>query len=252
MNLQEYISSGIIETYVLGLASEEERREFEQYCTQYPELVKARLAFEQELEANALASATPPPALVKQKIWAEIKPVQPQAPVVKINQFWKYAVAACLILLAGSLLWNFSLQQQNKDIRQDLASMQQQLDNTRRSLAAMEADASVIQKPGMKMAALNGMEASPHALATIYWDTTSKDVYLMVNNLPHPPSDKQYQLWAILNGQPVDMGVLNMSNKPIQLYRMRNTQHAQAFAITLETMGGNPEPKGKMYVMGKI
>lgn len=237
---------------MLGLASEEERKEFEQLCAQHPELVEARLAFEEQLETNALTHATIPPPALKQKIWSELNLKTAPAPVVKMNQYWKYAVAACLVLLAGSLLWNFSLQQQNQSIRQDLGSIRQELDNTRRSLAAMEADAAVLQKPGMKMAMLSGMDASPQSSATVYWDTTSKDVYLMVNNLPQPPSDKQYQLWAILNGQPVDIGVLNMSNKPIQLYRMRNTQHAQAFAITLETMGGNPAPKGKMYVMGRL
>ena len=50
MNTQEYISSGIVESYVLGLASEEERREFEKMCNQHPEVLAARNAFEIALE----------------------------------------------------------------------------------------------------------------------------------------------------------------------------------------------------------
>lgn len=253
MNLQEYISSGIIESYVLGLASDEERHEFEQLCGQHPELVQARDAFERQLEQQALSNAIPPPPAIKAKVWAEtgLKSETKQSPVVRMG-WMKYAVAASLVLLAGSLFWNLNLQKQNQDIQKNLASAREELNNARQSIAAMEADASVLQKPGMKMAALNGMDASPASYATVYWDTTSKDVYLMVNNLPQPPTDKQYQLWAIINGQPVDIGVLTMSQKPLQLYRMRNTQHAQAFAITLETMGGSPVPKGEMYVMGKL
>jgi anti-sigma-K factor RskA len=34
------------------------------------------------------------------------------------------------------------------------------------------------------------------------------------------------------------------------LLKMKNAAGAQAFAITLETAGGNPTPKGPMYVMG--
>ena len=49
-------------------------------------------------------------------------------------------------------------------------------------------------------------------IATVYWDTKSKDVYLIVNNLPEPPSDRQYQLWAIVDGQPVDAGVFDVQN----------------------------------------
>ena len=50
MNLQEYIASGIIESYVMGLANESERAEFEQYCAQFPALVAARRKFEEEIE----------------------------------------------------------------------------------------------------------------------------------------------------------------------------------------------------------
>jgi hypothetical protein len=50
MNVREYISSGIIESYVMGLASETERQEFEANCMQYPEIAEARTAFEMALE----------------------------------------------------------------------------------------------------------------------------------------------------------------------------------------------------------
>ena len=35
---------------------------------------------------------------------------------------------------------------------------------------------------------MKGMEISPASYATVYWDTTSHDVYLLVNNLPTPPA----------------------------------------------------------------
>ena len=56
---------------------------------------------------------------------------------------------------------------------------------------------------------MKGMEISPASFATVYWDTTSKDVYLLVNNLPKPASDKQYQLWALLDGKPIDVGMID-------------------------------------------
>ncbi|HYM92945.1 MAG TPA: hypothetical protein VET23_02325, partial [Chitinophagaceae bacterium] len=62
MNVQEYISSGIIESYVLGLASAEERKEFEIMCEQHPEVLQARIAFEQSLEKQAMENAVDPPA----------------------------------------------------------------------------------------------------------------------------------------------------------------------------------------------
>ena len=68
MNVQDYISSGIIESYVMGLANESERTEFEQLCTQYPELVAARRDFEERLEHHAFENAETPPSMVKVKV----------------------------------------------------------------------------------------------------------------------------------------------------------------------------------------
>jgi hypothetical protein len=86
---------------------------------------------------------------------------------------------------------------------------------------------------------------------------TSHDVYLLVNNLPKPASDEQYQLWALLKTnnqlQTIDLGMLQLSQKPLQVYKMTNAQAAQAFAITLEKKDGNPDPNlQKIYVMSDL
>ena len=76
---------------------------------------------------------------------------------------------------------------------------------------------------------------------------------LDVQNLPAAPTGKQYQLWTIVDGKPVDMGMLDpeFSNR---LLRMKSSSpNAVAFAITLEKAGGSPSPTmDEMYVMGKV
>ena len=253
MNVQEYISSGIVESYVLGLASDEERREFEQRCMQYPEVLAARNAFEMAMEKQALENAIAPPADLKKRIFEEIKETTkavslPPTPVRKIN--WaKYAAAASVILLAGSLYFNLNLYNKNK-------TLQNNYDNTVAKLNDVEKDIRILQQnPNVKMASMKGMEVSPASYATVYWDTTSHDVYLLANNLPVPPSDKQYQLWALLDGQPIDLGMINYDLKQKKLLvRMKNARNAQAFAITLEKKDRpNPSvPGGDMYVMGNL
>ena len=250
MNIQEYISGGIIESYVLGLASEEERREFEKICEQYPEVLAARTAFEMALEKQAMENALAPPADLKNKISDKIigesKVISMHtAPVKKLN-WLRYTAAASVILLAGSLYYNVSLYNKNKDL-------QGKYDNSVAKLNDMENDIQVLQQnPNVKMASMKGMEISPASYATVYWDTTTHDVYLLANNLPVPASDKQYQLWAILNGQPVDLGVFDIKKERL-LIQAKNAQGAEAFAITLENKGGSPSPTmDKMYVMGKL
>jgi anti-sigma-K factor RskA len=253
VNIQEYISSGIVESYVLGLASDEERKEFEQLCKQYHELLTARTAFEMALEKQAMENAIAPPVDLKSKIFAQISgtgkvvSMQPESIPAKRISWAKYAAAASVILLAGSLYYNITLFNKNKDLKNNY-------DNTVAKLNEVEKDIQVLQEnPNIKMAAMKGLEVSPQSYATVYWDTTSHDVYLLANNLPAPASDKQYQLWAIFDGKPVDLGMLEYDVKQKKLLaHMKNTRGAEAFAITLEKKGGNPTPQGSMYVMGKL
>lgn len=254
MNTQEYILSGIVESYVLGLASDEERREFEQMCQQYPEVLAARTSFELALEKQAMEHAVHPAPNIKDKIFKQIS-IGPSAKVismdtmpVKQSNWLKYAAAACFILLAGSLYYNVSLYTKNKGLKNDY-------NNTVAKLNGVEKDIQTITgNSNIKMASMKGQEASPASYATVYWDTTSQDVYLMINNMPKPASDKQYQLWAFLDGKPIDMGLIEITEKPLQLYRLKKAQAAQAFAITLEKKG-RPDiskPEGTLYVMGKL
>ena len=255
MNIKEYISSGVVESYVLGLLTAQERFEFEQYCEAYPELKEARDAFELAIEKQVMENSIAPPVDLKQKIASKIFEEKKTkiAPVVTIEtapsrkfSWARIAAAASVILLAGSIWWNVTLRNENDKLKTDLTKTQQDLNATQQQVTQMTEDASKMQKEGMKMVGLGGTANSPNSFATVYWDTTSKDVYLLINNLPAPASDEQYQLWAILtpNGQlqTIDLGFTEMTQKPLQMYRMKNAQAAKAFAITLEKKDGNPAP----------
>lgn len=252
MNIKEYISGGIIESYVLGLASDEEKREFEQICVQYPEVLAARTSFELALENQAMENAIAPPSALKNKILIGINPpakvVSMQQAVVKKTNWAKYAVAASVLLLAGSLYYNITQYNKNK-------TLQNNYENTVAKLNDVEKDIKILQgNEHIKMASMKGQGISPASFATVYWDTTSQDVYLMINNLPKPASDKQYQLWAFLDGKPIDMGLIEITEKPLQLYRLKKALAAEAFAITLEKKN-RPDisaPAGDLYVLGKL
>ena len=255
MNAQDYISIGIVESYVLGLATPEEQVEFESMCMRHPEVLQARIDFELLIEQQAMQNAILPPLALKKQIMdavlpseARIIPFNAGAPVIKTN-WLKYAAVASAILLAGSVYWNISQYNSNR-------KLQNNYDNTVAKLSDIEKDlALVVQNPNVKMAAMKGLETSPSSFATVYWDTTSKDVYLLVNNLPKPAGNKQYQLWALFDGKPIDVGMIDNDSFTGQkklLLQMKNVSGAQAFAITLEKKGGNPTPQGSMYVLGNL
>lgn len=274
MNVQEYISSGIVESYVLGLASPEERAEFERMCAAHSDVLAARNAFELLLENQIQEKAIAPPANLKSKIFAEFEiendkkqrniSFAKKVPLIKIS-WLRFVAAASVILLVSSTILNFYFFNEYKKslAKYDelLASNQTQIASVNQALQTKQHDydsalsiLSIIKDPAMEVVKMPGVPTSPNpsSLATIYWDTRSKDVYLLVNNLPKPATDKQYQLWAIVDGKPVDAGIFDI-NDSLSFVKMKNIQQAQAFAITLEKRGGSETPTmDAMFVMGKV
>ena len=270
MNVQDYIASGMIENYVLGLAGAEERAEFERMSAAHAEVRAAREAFEMILEKHLQDQSISPPANLKSKIFAEIEiendrkqekivPVR-RTTVVKAN--WSRTVAAAaIILLIGSTIVNFYFFTQYKKYinkYDELIANQNQMAATNESLQTKLRDYATafdhLKDTGMAMVKMVDAPNSPRPgnSTTVYWDMKSKDVYLLVNNLPKPAAEKQYQLWAIVDGKPVDAGIFDM-NDPLPFIKMKNIPQAQAFAITLEKRGGSSAPTMEaMYVMGKV
>ena len=269
MNVQDYILSGIIESCVLGLASTEESAEFERMCAAHHEILAARDAFEIQLEQGLQTEKLAPPHELKSKIFSEIgikNPPTAKIPLAKPTLvprigFAKYVAAASLLLLAGSVLLNFYLINQYKKTiakNEELIAAQTQIASSNQAmqtkLKTFENAIGLMQNPQISIVKMPSVPKSPDAssMATVYWDTQSKDVYLLVNQLPKPVANKQYQLWAIVDGKPVDAGVFDLE-VGLSLIKLKNISNPQAFAITLEKKGGSVSPDmSAMYVMGKV
>ena len=76
MNTKEYISSGIIESYVLGHASAEEAGILECVMKNNAEVKAAVEEAQQTLENLATAQSVTPPEDLKSKIWNKIQQEQ--------------------------------------------------------------------------------------------------------------------------------------------------------------------------------
>ena len=108
--------------------------------------------------------------------------------------------------------------------------------------------------PATKNVVLEGTENSPDSKVRVFWNAANQKVFLKVDQLPEPDAASQYQLWAIVDGEPQDMGVFEIDTASTQIQPMPNAvQNAQAFAITLEKRGGSPAPNlDAMYVIGNV
>ncbi|WP_308006452.1 anti-sigma factor [uncultured Chryseobacterium sp.] len=269
MNTKEYISSGIIESYILGLASPEEAGILECVMKNNAEVKTAFEEAQKTLEDLATAQAVAPPADLKSKIWNKIqqeqiaeeeKPVfsadipaaKPQEEIrIQGSNNWKvFAVAASVLLLVsvgGNIFWMNS----QKETKEAIAKMETEKNAQNLAMQRLNQKMEMVSNPDMKMVKLKGVEKHNDSKAMVFWDTKTKDVYLNAESLPKAPEGMQYQLWAIADGKPVDAGMY--TEEKDSKIALANIPNAQAFAITLEKEGGSPVPTMEnMYVMGEI
>ena len=249
MDIKEYISSGIIESYVLGLASPEEMAEFEKLCREYPELLAARTNFEIALEKQMENQVIVPPAGIKEKVMNTIRQQSSinQTKIISMEKsgtprqsnWLRFAAAASVILLLGSAYFAYTFYSENKKLKNSAGNMQAQLDSARIILDRLALEQKIMSDPNVTVVSLVGTEKK--SSANVYWDSTSSDVYLVIKNMPKLPSDKQYQLWALINGKPADLGLFDGDKEKVIL-KMKNTKNADAFAITIENRGNTGGP----------
>lgn len=265
MNITEYISSGILESYAAGLLSEAERAEVEQNIARYPALKAEIRAMEEVQEALLIKTGVRPSDAVKQKLFNALEEKKVEAKVVALAPLtsaltlWKYAVAASvsLTLVTSYLAYTYrerwlttvislnDLLAQNQQIAQDYNVV-----NNR--IARIERDVQVLNDPSFKRVILSGTPHAPEATAYVYWNEKSKEVYLSLQSMRELSKENQYQLWAIVDGRPVDAGVFD--GTLAGLLKMKDIgKGVAAFAVTIEPRGGNLSPTlSTMQVVGNV
>lgn len=291
MDVQRYISSGIIESYVAGSASEQDVRELYAAMAQFPEVKAAveacQLDMESYLELVATAQAKPVPADVKNRIFRIIEEegnvttvealsgdedrprytsydesLETGGATVRSLRGWQIGTAAAVILFLASAAFNViylnryeeykgkyvALLEEHRGVVAQNETYQAKFQESERTLA-------MIKNPTTRMVKMGDVSKQhPERQATVFWNETSQEVMITINNLPEPAADQQYQLWAIIDGKPVDAGVFEMGELSKTLQKMKAISgEAKMFAITLEKKGGSPTPTlAQMYVAGKV
>jgi len=278
LDIKAYISSGIIESYVLGLASEEEVSILNCIRKNNVEVEQAIAEAEIALEQLADNQAIEMPMQLKQNIWnrlvtenlvpsegEEVIETQsdssagPHEVVVMnadkkafVKRSYTWAIAASL-LLAVSIGTNIFLYQRKQESVNKLNQTAILFDAQQEKLAILQDKWTLVQNPTIKTILLKGVENKMDYRALVFWDQSSKTVYLSIEHLPPAPKGKQYQLWAMVDGKPVSAGVFPLDVKADIASKMLDIPNAQAFAITLEDEGGKDVPTlSALCVMGTI
>ncbi|MGN6212522.1 anti-sigma factor [Parafilimonas sp.] len=260
MDIKAYIQSGALEQYVLGLASPEEVAELEQLRAEYPELNEAIVQAEKDFENYFQSQKRQPSSHLKAAIETalfkeddiQLTTITPAEPVQKKTvALWRMLAAASIILLIISAALNFYFYSGYKETKAQYISLLTERNTLQANNASYKQSLQLLGDSAMVKIEMKGTTGREQNFATVLWDKNLKDVYLYSASLSQIPAGKQYQLWAIVDGKPVDAGMVSGCDG---ICRMpKKIDHAEAFAITLEKEGGSPVPTmNEMYVIGKV
>lgn len=100
---------------------------------------------------------------------------------------------------------------------------------------------AIIHNENNSIFILHSADSTRQSRARIYWNRYTHETHIDIQDLPDPPADKQYQLWALVDSLPLNAGVIEMKDD-ISMIPMKNIDRAEGWAVTLEPKGGSPEP----------
>lgn len=247
----------------MGSLPPDEQREIDELRQNHSELNEEILRIEDAMIAYADSHAIKPKAALKNQIakklnfavTLDLDNERIDTILIQMPGIYKLAAAAAIALIIALTGTTIHFSSKYNAANKQALTLQAEKDQLSEQVKTVGLETEKIKSqlvatsdPGNQTISLKGLPIAPQAKAIVYWNKESGAVYLNSSFLPAVAANEQFQLWAIVDGKPVDAGVIDKSSTFAQMKTIKN---ASAFAITLEALGGKPSPSlDKMYVKG--
>lgn len=238
----ELITSGAIEQYLLGTLDPAQIPMVEAAIATNPDLKKQVLLLEEQLENLAMKAAVAPPEKVKKSL---MKSINKRAYNKNLKGLTGVTwMAAGFALLFGlSTMWLYQqtgrLERSIDQLEQQNAVLTDQTENDQNLLRLAAEELKALKDPNTLKFTLAGNDKAPDAVAVGYVNHNSQQVVFDAAGLPDLGSEHDYQLWADVDGEMIDMGVIVADNSA---QAMTYILAAESMNITIEPKGGSDHP----------
>lgn len=239
------IQSGDLERYLLGDLSKEENAQIERAIAANKEIASYVRQREDDFEQLAIQNAIHPNPQIKTALMAQVKASLTSTtatPVISLKTWLGIAASVAVLFLLTSI-WQFSKVSTLESRIVEEAIKTESLSKDLNSLATVfETNTQwyeAIRDPNAEKFRLTGNDLAPNLQAVSYINHKTQSVILQASNLPELEATEDYQLWADVDGEMIDMGVIS-KNEP--MLAMKYIANAASLNITIEPLGGNDHP----------
>lgn len=248
MDKKMILDNGLLEQYLLGELNAIESRQVEQILISDPQLKAHFDQLEKDFETLGLENAITPPETVKSQLLEQIKIAKKDTKLIELKSKntskWYLGIAASIagLLMVGSL-WMYNELASAKEQLQTVESEKTKLKNTIENLNNQLEDKTklfaTIAHPDTEQYVLKGNTLMPEGKVVSYVNHSTKSVVINTERLPDLDADHDYQMWADVEGEMINMGVISKNS---DLIAMTYIDNAESLNITIEPLGGNDHP----------
>jgi anti-sigma-K factor RskA len=189
---------------------------------------------------------------------AKRAPLEPKQP-----EHWKAAAIALGLGLLASTALNFhfwgNLGVQSGQLvllSGDKVALEQKVTGMHQEAEQRIAQLAVLQASDARMAKIPGQAMARDASAMMFWSAQEQAFLVAVSGMPAAEAGKTYQLWGVTpSGQKVSMCTFVVDARGSVVMRVELPKGGvtpAAAAVSLEPVGGMPQPTGPIVMMGEL
>ena len=241
--VKEFFESGKLEKYLMGLCSLKEKQEVEHFISNYPEVKREYETLQKDIESYAKSVSQSAPAGVKADIMQQINDLK-EPVAAPSKSIWP--TLGALVALAGIALagWFWSSNANSKKSLEQLQTKYDQLvadcGENDEAIAQLQNERALLMHPATQTVVLKGDAMGTEFYAAAFWNKEKTIGHIHVDHLPEPPDKHCFQLWADVDGEMINLGVLpkagaGMVSLPYKL-------NATSLNVTIEPVGGSEHP----------
>lgn len=249
MDKKSLLENGLLEQYLLGELNAKECEQIERSLASDTELKECFDQLEKDFESIGLENAITPPAKVKSQLLENIQASKSNTTkVVELNKsnppkfYLGIAASVAALLMVGSF-WMYSqlngVKEQLQTVEADNTELNTTIETLNNKLAETSTLYAAITNPDTEQYILIGNASLPEAKVVSYVNHKTKSIVINTERLPELDVDHDYQMWADVEGEMINMGVISKNKS---LMAMAYIDDAESLNITIEPLGGNDHP----------
>lgn len=219
MNLspEEFLETGLLEQYALGLLSEEEASEVADYISKHPQVMSLYDELQDTMYNLAESHGITPPDRVKTKVMENISTTTDISNTTKSISWLPHLSTAAAILLGLSTLFYYNivtnLDKQLKTKSAEYAQLENDCELTKKTLDSQNKIYAFYKDTNTESAVLKGNEKLPKFEVVSRYNKSKSQLILDTNSRYSIGNDKMLCLWGDIDGEMILIAKINESTQ---------------------------------------